>query len=308
LRGRKAASAYPKQRTFFYTVKGKEIAKVDVSATYLEETLYRATKEFPNFDSLEPFYRDLYDCIVDTNELRKNLSSISSVAQIIKKLRRETIVRLKEMRYTPGEEKRAKDSTKAYIGRVSSLLKGLSKQIAYYNATAEKLLELPDIKTKEPCIIFAGFPNVGKSTLMKKITSSKVLIAPYPFTTKGLNVGIFMQRYMPIQVIDTPGLLDRPLHKRNLIELKAITALQYLEGMIVFVVDPTQELLPQKNLFDEVKKLFTKQKFIITINKTDIAEQSLISVAEKEFAGERITLEGNGKDTLKEMLLKEKIF
>jgi len=308
LRGRKASSAYPEQKTYFYTFKGKEIAKIDIAATYLEETLFRATKEFPSFDKLEPFYRDLYECIIDTNELRKNLSSISSVAQLIKKLRRETIVKLKELRYVPGAEKKAKEATNVFIGRMASMLKGLSKPIEYYNESAQKLLELPDIKTNEKSIIFAGFPNVGKSTLMKKLTNSKVKIAAYPFTTQGLNVGVFMQRYMPIQVIDTPGLLDRALHKRNAIELKAITALQHLEGIIAFVVDPKQDLAPQTNLYAEVKKLFTKHKFIVVINKTDLADSEEVAKAQKEFADSQIILEGHEKDTLKEFLTKEKIY
>jgi GTP1/Obg family GTP-binding protein len=49
------------------------------------------------FENLEPFYKDLYECIIDTNELRKNLSSMTSVARLIVKLRREAIIKLKEI-------------------------------------------------------------------------------------------------------------------------------------------------------------------------------------------------------------------
>jgi nucleolar GTP-binding protein len=309
-RGRKDAALYPKQKTEFYSVKGKEIAKIDASGTYIEETLFRSVKAFPSFEDLEPFYKDLYECILDTDELKKNLSSISSVGRLIKNIRRDYIVRLKEMRYGEGAQKQSYAITKAYVGRIASLLKGLTKQIDFYNESARKLRELPSIRTGEDCIILAGYPNAGKSTLLSRLTESKPEIAAYPFTTKGLNVGVFIKKFIPIQIIDTPGLLDRPLMDRNKIELKAVTALQHLAGMILFVVDPTQEMDKQKNLFLEAKKLFTHHKFMVVINKTDAANEAQMKDAHETFANEKIIIEGKGLNNLKEWLMdkENKIF
>jgi len=302
-RARKQASAYPKQKTAFYTIKGKEIVKIEVSAAYLEKALFRSVQEFPNFDELSPFYRDLYGCIINTDELRKNIASISSVARLILKLRRDAIVKLKELRYARGAESKSVQITKSYIGRIASLINSLSKKIEYYNECARVLRELPSIRANEECIILAGYPNVGKSTLLGKLTESKPQIAAYPFTTTGLNVGVFKKRYLPIQVIDTPGLLDRPLSERNDIELKAIAALQHLKGVIAFVVDPADDLKRQKNLFAEVKKLFTRHKFLIVLTKSDIASQEQLNEAKKTFDGTQIVIEGNGLNTLKDLLL-----
>jgi nucleolar GTP-binding protein len=309
-RGRKAASLYPKQKTEFYTIKGKEIAKIDASANYIEETLFRSVKAFPNFEDLEPFYKDLYECILDTNELKKNLSSISSVARLVKNIRRNYIVKLKELRFNEGVKKQSFAITKSYVGRLSSLLKGLSKQIDFYNESARILKELPSIRTKENCVILAGYPNAGKSTLLSRITESKPQIAAYPFTTKGLNVGVFKKKYVPIQIIDTPGLLDRPLLNRNKIELKAVTALQHLNGLIVFVIDPIQEIDKQKNLFLELKKLFTHHNFLVVINKIDVATENEINSSKDNFSKELILLEGKDSPALKDWLLNKenKIF
>lgn len=302
-RARKEAGLYPKQKTEFYTVKGKEIAKIDASGNFVEETLFRSVKAFPSFEDLEPFYKDLYECILDTDELKKNLSSISSVGRLVKNIRRNAIVKLKELRYGEGMQKRSYEITKSYVGRLASLLKGLSKQIEFYNESARKLRELPSIRTNEDCIILAGFPNAGKSTLLSRLTESKPEIAAYPFTTKGLNVGVFTKKFVPIQIIDTPGLLDRPLMDRNKIELKAVTALQHLSGMILFVVDPTQEMNKQKNLFLETKKLFTHHKFMVVINKSDAANEAQMQAAQKTYEGEKIIIEGKGLNNLKDWLL-----
>ena len=301
--GRKAGARYPKQKRPFYTIKGKEIAKIDLSAAYLEEALMKVVHEFPSIEKLEPFYRDLVKSVIDADETRKALSKISGVAKLVKRQRTMHIVKLKEMRYEAGGAGKAKDLSRAYFGRVSSMIKSLKKPIKIYNDSARKMRELPSIKTDEESIIFAGLPNVGKSTLLRKITGSRVKVAHYPFTTKGLNVGYITKKHIRIQAIDTPGLLDRPLHERNKIEMKAISALQYLKGTVVFVVDPQEDLDRQRGLFDELKKLFTKQKFIVAISKSDLASKEEVKAAEQAFKGLKKVIEGPEMDNLEEELL-----
>ena len=54
-----------------------------------------------------------------------------------------------------------------------------------------------------------------------EVTRADVDVQPYAFTTKSLFVGHMDYRYLRWQVIDTPGILDRPLEERNTIEMQA---------------------------------------------------------------------------------------
>ena len=45
-------------------------------------------------------------------------------------------------------------------------------------------------------------------------------VQPYAFTTKSLFIGHMDYKYLRWQVIDTPGILDRPLEERNTIEMQ----------------------------------------------------------------------------------------
>ncbi|MCK4996656.1 MAG: 50S ribosome-binding GTPase, partial [Thermoplasmatales archaeon] len=76
------------------------------------------------------------------------------------------------------------------------------------------------------------------------------------------------------QIIDTPGLLDRPFSKRNDIEKQALSALSTLANIIVFVIDATEtcgySLKDQLNLLSQVKKMFSDSSFIIVENKADL--------------------------------------
>ena len=86
-----------------------------------------------------------------------------------------------------------------------------------------------------------GFPNVGKSSFINKITRADVDVQPYAFTTKSLYVGHTDFKYLRWQVVDTPGILDHPLEDRNTIEMQAITALAHLRAAVLYFLDPSEQ-------------------------------------------------------------------
>jgi nucleolar GTP-binding protein len=105
------------------------------------------------------------------------------------------------------------------------------------------------------------------------ISSAKPEIAEYPFTTKAVSIGHFMHEGRRYQVIDIPGLLDRPLSKRNKIELQAISALRHLGDVILFILDPSEtcgySLTSQKHLLNEIKREL-KTPVLVVANKCDL--------------------------------------
>ncbi|RLI69871.1 MAG: hypothetical protein DRP02_09625, partial [Candidatus Gerdarchaeota archaeon] len=113
-----------------------------------------------------------------------------------------------------------------------------------------------------------------------------------PFTTKELICGHRQNRFESIQLVDTPGLLDRSLHERNQIEMKSILALKYLADAIVFLYDPSKNatltLVEQQNLFREINKTFSETPMYVFINKKDIIPKEQLPAIFKQLGEHRL--------------------
>jgi nucleolar GTP-binding protein len=70
-----------------------------------------------------------------------------------------------------------------------TLVKGLSPSLAYLEQVRQHLSRLPSIDPNTRTLIVCGYPNVGKSSFLNKITRANVEVQPYAFTTKSLYVG-----------------------------------------------------------------------------------------------------------------------
>jgi nucleolar GTP-binding protein len=257
-------------------VKYVETAKLDSASSLISDQLTNIVKGFPSLDSVDPFYKEIADIIIGLDRLRQALGALDGYRQVIKNLSRDYIRR---MRSAPSVENIRKLRRMAY-GRLSSIMRKAGARLNLLGVARERLRKIVSINTDEPTIVVAGSPNVGKSSLVRLISSAKPEVAEYPFTTRSLIIGHLTHGKRRIQVIDTPGLLDRPISERNPLELQAITALRHLGKMMIFLFDPTEicgyTLGTQLNVFSEIKDLFKEIATLVVLNKIDVTtkEQS----------------------------------
>lgn len=274
--------------------KEKVASKMDLFHQYLDKQLENMIKSVPRFDELHPFYQELLPETVELGKIKQSVSQLVSVKKLLKK----QLFQAKRLLHSPATDAIAQmhASSAKYFGRCASLIKSLDKSIQTLQMANRLMREVPDVRTDIPTLILAGFPNTGKTTMLKRMTGSKAQIAAYPFTTKSLQLGYFTMRYREVQVMDTPGLLDRADEIRNPIEKKAMAALKHLATCIVFVVDPTPAagytLYQQHALLQNLKKQFSVP-VVMVLNKCDLATPEQIDAAQNEFGVDAIQ-EGEG--------------
>lgn len=172
------------------------------------------------------------------------------------------------------------DIRKEAYGRIVSVVKRISDELDFLDFAKRELKHMPNINFNAVRVVIAGFPNVGKSTLLNNITDASPKVANYPFTTQGLQIGNYEMLYRQYQIIDTPGLLDRSINDMNEIELNAIAALEHLGNIIIYIFDPSEtsgfHMENQYLLYSEIKKVF-ETPMICLFNKTDLlTDKSII--------------------------------
>jgi nucleolar GTP-binding protein len=258
-----------------YEIKKTIIARTEIFITDLTSELESYVKNFPSIDRLPLFYQEIIDIKIDTNKLKKSLGAIDWAKKTILMVYTTQSSSL----IKSGKVDFLKQKQKEIYGRVSSIVKQVDKYLVFL-ADAQKILRsFPDIEDV-PTVVIAGYPNVGKSSLIRLLSTAKPEVAQYPFTTKQIYVGHMEKtvRYekKKYQIIDTPGLLDRPLEERNPIEKQAIAALRHLADLIVFVFDPSgtcgYPMEKQTLMLQNIKKLFNDVPFIIVENKLDVTD------------------------------------
>lgn len=248
-----------------------EAEKIRAIDSTLTKSLQNILHSFPSLRQLDTFYVELIKLTLDYREIKRALGAVNWCKQAISKL--SDHYHHKILRATEFETINA--MRREYYGRVSSLIKQIRENLEYLEKARKVMKGYPAIKTGMFTVCICGFPNVGKSTLLSKLSSAKPEIKEYAFTTKGLNTGYMKEGYINIQLIDTPGTLNR-FEKMNMIEKMAYLAVLHCADAIIYVYDLTEPypLKDQQKLYSRYEAY--KRPILVYLSKTDILDSAIL--------------------------------
>jgi GTPase len=159
-----------------------------------------------------------------------------------------------------------------------------------------------------------GYPNAGKSTLLRKLSAARPKVAAYPFTTLHPVVGVMeLPGYRHATIADIPGLIEGAHRGLGLGHefLRHITRCP----LLIFVIDiagsegrsPLEDLQNLRREIDLYDPALSSRPWLVVANKMDLpyANENLEMLREK-FPRISIipisAVKGEGIDALKETL------
>ncbi|MFH1054036.1 MAG: GTPase [Candidatus Woesearchaeota archaeon] len=258
-----------------------ESLRINVVKDYLTNSFQKILDSFPNINQLDKFYLELVHCTLEYDQLKLSLGILSWGIKHIHKF----YIKYNSLINQTEDLQKINQYRREFYGRVSSIVKQTSKALLYLEEARKVMRNYPNIKTSVKTVSIVGFPNVGKTTLLYKLTGSKAEINSYSFTTKGINIGYIGRdkaKKDRIQVIDTPGTLNR-FEKMNNIEKIAHLAMKYVSDVFIYVFDLSEEypIDDQIKLFNELKKF--DKKIFAYLSKTDILEKEKVEEFNKKI-------------------------
>jgi GTP-binding protein len=159
-----------------------------------------------------------------------------------------------------------------------------------------------------------GYPNAGKSTLLRKLSAARPKVAAYPFTTLHPVVGVMeLPGYQRATVADIPGLIEGAHRGLGLGHefLRHITRC----SILIFVIDvagsegrsPVEDLENLRKEIDLYDPALSSRPWLVVANKMDLrnANENLETLRERFPKINIIPISaanGEGIDTLKEAL------
>ncbi len=293
----RASKVTADDKVFMHKNRRQAMARVDSIQSTIDHMLKRTQDGFDLLDGLHPFHLEVLATQVDVAEVEHSLHTLGWCRRQVKDVCVKAVKQLTKTRSHEFVESKRRE----VYGRVSSLLERISGELELLAKAREVLRTLPHIDPSVPTAVVAGSPNVGKSALVARLSSAEPEVASYPFTTKEVSVGHFYHRRHAYQVVDTPGILDRPLDERNPIEMRALAAIEHLDAVLLFLIDPSEScgtpVGEQEALLESVRARFPDSQVIVVETKADLERRDM----EGRMSVSAMT--GDGVDELRDHLV-----
>jgi small GTP-binding protein len=177
-------------------------------------------------------------------------------------------------------------ATAAHLGSLKAKLAKLRRDLIEPSSKGGPKGEGFDVTKTGDCRVgLVGFPSVGKSTLLNKLTGTFSEVAAYEFTTLTCIPGVIRYRGAKIQLLDLPGIIEGAKDGKG--RGRQVISTARTCNVIVIVLDALKPLTHKRLIEHEL------EGFGIRLNR----EPPKITFRKKDKGGISFTPNNNGETT-----------
>ncbi|KAL3621713.1 hypothetical protein CASFOL_034373 [Castilleja foliolosa] len=235
----------------------------------------RTYKEnFPNKKTLHPYERSLVELTLGDGNYEEVLGKVDKLRKKIVSVGKEHASVCAKSSTKREAEERLSEGMK----KIEEIFNNEGKAVDELLNIAKTLRAMPVVDLETPTLCLVGAPNVGKSSLVRLLSTGKPEVCNYPFTTRGILMGHISLSYQNFQVTDTPGLLRRHDEDRNNLEKLTLAVLSHLPTAVLYVHDLSGECgtspSDQFIIYKEIKERFGDHLWIDVVSKCDLLNET----------------------------------
>jgi small GTP-binding protein len=151
-------------------------------------------------------------------------------------------------------------ATSAHLGLLKARIAKLKRELITPKGTGGEITGFEVKRTGDARVGLVGFPSVGKSTLLTKLTGTYSCVAEYEFTTLTTVPGIIRYKGAKIQLLDLPGIIEGAKDGKG--RGRQVIAVARTCNLILIILDVMKPLLHKKIIEIEL------EGFGIRLNKS----------------------------------------
>ncbi|XP_009770734.1 nucleolar GTP-binding protein 1-like [Nicotiana tabacum] len=243
----------------------------------------RTYKEnFPNKRYLHPYEQSLIELTLGDGNYEEVLGKLEALRKRVVSVGKEHASLCAKSLSKREAEERLNEGMK----RIEEIFGRDGKAVDELLNIAKTLRAMPVVNLETPTLCLVGAPNVGKSSLVRVLSTGKPEICNYPFTTRGILMGHITLSYQNFQVTDTPGILRRCDEDRNNLEKLTLAVLTHLPTAVLYVHDLSGEcgMSPSDQfvIYKEMRERFSSHIWLDIVSKCDLLQASPVIFATDE--------------------------
>ncbi|KAL6130494.1 hypothetical protein ACLB2K_068873 [Fragaria x ananassa] len=237
------------------------------------------SEKFPNKKYLHPYERSLIELTLGDGNYEQVLGKVDALRKKVVSVGKEHASLCAKSTSKKEAETRLSEGLK----KVEETYIRQGKYVDDLLHIAKTLRAMPVVDLETPTLCLVGAPNVGKSSLVRILSTGKPEVCNYPFTTRGILMGHIILNHETFQVTDTPGLLKRCDEDRNNLEKLTLAVLSHLPTAVLYVHDLSGEcgMSPSDQfvIYNEIKEKFGDHLWLDVVSKCDLLQESPVIFA-----------------------------